>query len=119
MRKKDAFKVGDHVEWNSEAGRVRGTIKRKVTSAINCDMNAGGTEAIRAIAINSELIKTARLKRKNAKVRHSTVAATGLRLTMRLRTLFKARPANVFGHWTCRNESNIQRTGGCEVRGLS
>ena len=28
------FKVGDHVEWNSEAGRVRGTIKRKVTSAI-------------------------------------------------------------------------------------
>ena len=28
------FKVGDHVEWNSEAGRVRGTIKKKVTSAI-------------------------------------------------------------------------------------
>lgn len=27
-----AFKVGDHVEWNSEAGRVRGTIKKKVTS---------------------------------------------------------------------------------------
>ena len=26
------FKVGDHVSWNSEAGRVRGTIKRKVTS---------------------------------------------------------------------------------------
>jgi hypothetical protein len=23
------FKVGDHVEWNSEAGRVRGTIKKK------------------------------------------------------------------------------------------
>ena len=34
MAKKDAFKVGDHVEWNSEAGRVRGTIKKKVTSAI-------------------------------------------------------------------------------------
>ena len=34
MPKKDAFKVGDHVEWNSEAGRVRGTIKKKVTSAI-------------------------------------------------------------------------------------
>jgi hypothetical protein len=34
MRKKDAFKVGDHVEWNSEAGHVRGTIKKKVTSAI-------------------------------------------------------------------------------------
>jgi len=28
------FKVGDHVAWNSEAGRVRGTIKKKVTSAI-------------------------------------------------------------------------------------
>jgi hypothetical protein len=28
------FKVGDQVEWNSEAGRVRGTIKKKVTSAI-------------------------------------------------------------------------------------
>jgi hypothetical protein len=22
------FKVGDHVEWNSEAGRARGTIKK-------------------------------------------------------------------------------------------
>ncbi len=29
---KHEFKVGDHVEWNSEAGRVRGTIKQKVTS---------------------------------------------------------------------------------------
>ena len=28
------FKVGDHVEWNSEAGRVRGTIKKKITSEI-------------------------------------------------------------------------------------
>jgi len=26
------FKVGDHVSWNSEADRVRGTIKKKVTS---------------------------------------------------------------------------------------
>ncbi len=33
MRKKHAFRVGDHVEWNSEAGRVRGTIKNKLTSA--------------------------------------------------------------------------------------
>ena len=32
---KHEFTVGDHVEWNSEAGRVRGTIKKKVTSAIN------------------------------------------------------------------------------------
>ena len=32
---KHKFKVGDHVEWNSEAGRVRGTIRKKVTSAIN------------------------------------------------------------------------------------
>ena len=31
---KNEFKVGDHVEWNSEAGHVRGTIKKKVTSAI-------------------------------------------------------------------------------------
>jgi hypothetical protein len=29
---KRRFKVGDHVSWNSEAGRVRGTIKKKVTS---------------------------------------------------------------------------------------
>jgi len=28
------FKVGDHVGWNSEAGPVRGTIKKKITSAI-------------------------------------------------------------------------------------
>lgn len=28
------FKVGDHVEWNSEAGRVRGTIQEKVVSEI-------------------------------------------------------------------------------------
>jgi hypothetical protein len=28
------FKVGDHVEWNSEAGRVRETIKKKHTSEI-------------------------------------------------------------------------------------
>ena len=28
------FKVGDHVEWNSEAGRVRGTIQEIVTSEI-------------------------------------------------------------------------------------
>lgn len=30
---KHEFKVGDHVEWNSEAGRVRGTIQKKVVSA--------------------------------------------------------------------------------------
>ena len=29
-----AFKRGDHVEWNSEAGLVRGTIQKKVTSEI-------------------------------------------------------------------------------------
>jgi hypothetical protein len=32
MPMKHEFKVGDHVEWNSEAGRVRGTIQKKVTS---------------------------------------------------------------------------------------
>lgn len=29
-----AFKVGDNVEWNSEAGLVRGTIKKRITSEI-------------------------------------------------------------------------------------
>lgn len=28
------FSVGDYVEWNSEAGRVRGTIRKKITSEI-------------------------------------------------------------------------------------
>ena len=28
------FKIGDHVEWNSEAGRVRGTIREKHISEI-------------------------------------------------------------------------------------
>ena len=28
------FKPRDHVEWNSEAGRVRGTIQKKVTREI-------------------------------------------------------------------------------------
>lgn len=31
---KHEFAIGDHVEWNSEAGSVRGTIRKKVTSAI-------------------------------------------------------------------------------------
>lgn len=31
---KNDFKVGDHVEWNSEAGRVRGTIKKQITRVI-------------------------------------------------------------------------------------
>ena len=31
---KKAFTVGDHVVWNSEAGKVRGTIKKKITSAM-------------------------------------------------------------------------------------
>lgn len=26
------IKVGDHVQWNSEAGQVRGTIKKKISS---------------------------------------------------------------------------------------
>jgi hypothetical protein len=30
----ESFKVGDHVSWNSEAGRVQGTIKKKITSEI-------------------------------------------------------------------------------------
>ena len=31
--KKD-LKIGDHVGWNSEAGHVRGTIKKKIISAV-------------------------------------------------------------------------------------
>ena len=31
---KRTFKAGDHVEWTSEAGRVRGTILKKITSEI-------------------------------------------------------------------------------------
>jgi Hypervirulence associated proteins TUDOR domain len=31
---KHTFTVWDHVEWNSEAGHVRGTIKKKASSAI-------------------------------------------------------------------------------------
>ncbi|HZK80896.1 MAG TPA: DUF2945 domain-containing protein [Humisphaera sp.] len=31
---KRTLAVGDHVEWNSEAGRVRGTIKKKIVSEI-------------------------------------------------------------------------------------
>ena len=30
----ESFKVGDHVSWNSEAGRVQGTIKEKIISEI-------------------------------------------------------------------------------------
>jgi uncharacterized protein (DUF488 family) len=39
-------------------------------------MNAGGTGAIRAVTINSELLRPAGLKKKNARVRHSTVVLT-------------------------------------------
>jgi Hypervirulence associated proteins TUDOR domain len=28
------FKRGDHVEWNSEAGRVRGTVMKKLVSDV-------------------------------------------------------------------------------------
>ena len=31
---KKEFRVGDPVGWNSEAGHVRGTIKKKITSVI-------------------------------------------------------------------------------------
>jgi DUF2945 family protein len=30
----EQFNIGDLVEWNSEAGRVRGTIKKRITSEI-------------------------------------------------------------------------------------
>ena len=35
MRHSREFKVGDHVSWNSEAGRVRGLIVRVHTSDVN------------------------------------------------------------------------------------
>lgn len=35
MIMKQKFKVGDHVSWNSEAGRVRGTIIKVHTSDFN------------------------------------------------------------------------------------
>ena len=44
---KHEFKGGDHVEWNSEAGQVRGTIKKKITSAIKfktCTVHASKEE---------------------------------------------------------------------------
>jgi len=28
------FKIGDHVSWNSEAGRVSGTIRKKIIKSI-------------------------------------------------------------------------------------
>ncbi len=31
-----AFKIGDHVEWNSEAGRIRETIQKIAISEIKC-----------------------------------------------------------------------------------
>lgn len=31
---KPEFKVGDHVEWDSEAGKVLGTIEKKVVSPV-------------------------------------------------------------------------------------
>ena len=31
---KHVFKKGDHVEWNSEAGYVQGTIQKKITSTM-------------------------------------------------------------------------------------
>jgi hypothetical protein len=29
-----AFKIGDHVSWNSEAGRVSGVIRKKISAPI-------------------------------------------------------------------------------------
>jgi len=35
MARTGTFKIGDHVRWNSEAGRVSGTIKKKVISEMS------------------------------------------------------------------------------------
>lgn len=34
MARPRAFKIGDHVGWNSEAGRVSGIIRRKISAPI-------------------------------------------------------------------------------------
>lgn len=34
MTRPGAFKIGDHVSWNSEAGRVSGIIRRKISAPI-------------------------------------------------------------------------------------
>ena len=34
MRTRSQLKIGDHVSWNSEAGRVKGRIRKKITSRI-------------------------------------------------------------------------------------
>lgn len=34
MTRPGAFKIGDHVSWNSEAGRVSGVIRRKISAPI-------------------------------------------------------------------------------------
>jgi Hypervirulence associated proteins TUDOR domain len=34
MAMRDVFKAGDHVSWNSEAGRVSGIIRRKISAPI-------------------------------------------------------------------------------------
>ena len=34
MAKRRAFKIGDRVSWNSEAGRVSGIIRKKISSPI-------------------------------------------------------------------------------------
>jgi Hypervirulence associated proteins TUDOR domain len=32
MAMRAAFKIGDHVSWNSEAGRVSGVIRKRITA---------------------------------------------------------------------------------------
>ena len=41
MPTKKRVEVGDHVGWNSEAGHVRGTIKKKIISAITFKGDTG------------------------------------------------------------------------------
>ena len=38
------FKVGEYVSWNSEAGRVKGTIKKKTTSPKSYTVRASKEE---------------------------------------------------------------------------
>jgi hypothetical protein len=62
------FKMGDHVEWNSEAGRVRGTIQKKHSSPIifkGCTVHASREEPqSRAISLTTWRCIKVRLSRR-------------------------------------------------------
>jgi len=54
MASTHTFKVGDHVRWNSEAGRVSGTIEKKIT----CELSFKGYTVRASRAEPQYLIKS-------------------------------------------------------------